>query len=202
MKNWQKRINSNDVVLIPGDISWALNIEDAEFDLQFIKSLPGKKILIKGNHDYWWQSIKKVRQLLKPDCQVIQNDSVKVANVAIAGTRGWKCPGGEDFTEHDQKIFRREVLRLELSLKSINDEYDFLVVMTHFMPANYLHQKNEFIELMEKYRVDFCIYGHLHGEPAHDNRLSGEKWGINFKLVSADFINFEPVLILNKNDIS
>lgn len=198
--NWHKKINNRNLVLIPGDISWAQKLEEANSDINFISQLPGKKVLIKGNHDYWWHSIKRLREQLPADMWVIQNDSINYCGVTIAGTRGWLSPGGEDFSEHDQKIFRREKLRLKMSLDSIEKREKKLIVMLHYMPTNIKHKKNEIIELLISYNVDLCIYGHLHGEDSHQKRLPEKKWGINFQLVSADFLNFSPVLVSDLNN--
>ena len=117
-QNWQSIVNDDDVVLISGDISWAMKLEDAVNDLQYIAKLKGKKILIKGNHDYWWQGINKVRNSLPPNVYALQNDSVKIGNYVFCGSRGWTVEGANDFTEQDLKIYRRESERFKLALKS------------------------------------------------------------------------------------
>lgn len=195
-ENWQETVNEEDIVLIPGDISWAQNFEEVKFDLDFINLLPGKKIIIKGNHDYWWDGIGKVRAIIPDKFFAIQNDSINLEGVSIAGTRGWIVPNENQFTEHDEKIYNRELNRLELSLKTTKKS-DKLIVMTHYMPTDENHTRNEFIDLMIDFNVDICIYGHLHGAPSHKTRLTGEKWGIKFFLVSSDFINFTPEIILS-----
>ncbi len=194
-KNWKKIVKEKDIILLPGDFSWAQKLEEVKRDFPYLSLLPGKKVLIKGNHDYWWQSISKVRSQLPANTYAIQNDSINLHNISIAGTRGWVCPNDEEFSEHDQKIFRREKLRLEMSLDSLEKKEDILIVMFHYMPVNKEHEKNELIELLISYDVDICIYGHLHGEDAFDIKLPDNKWGIKFYLVSADFLNFAPQLI-------
>ena len=194
--NWLKLVKSDDIVLIPGDISWATTIKEMEADIDFIKKLPGKKIFVKGNHDYWWQGITTLREALPDDFYLIQNDSLSFGKLAIAGSRGWSAPNTYQYDERDQKIFDRELIRLELSLKTIK-EAEKIIVMMHYMPVNEQHQDNELIALLKKYNVDICIYGHLHDSESHQNRLKGENWGIDFKLVSSDFINFKPELILS-----
>ncbi len=194
--NWQNMVKENDIVLIPGDISWAMNLEETEYDFDFIDKLPGKKILLKGNHDYWWQSITRVREKLPENTQAIQNDSIIIENIAVAGTRGWICPNNEKFTTHDQKIYNREINRLKMSLDSLNKEYRYLIVMFHYMPVNENYKKNELIEILIEYGVDICIYGHLHGDEAHQKRLPQKKWGINFKLISSDYLDFKPELVI------
>lgn len=195
-KHWHNKIKNDDLVLIPGDISWASDLNELKPDIDFIESLPGKKVFVKGNHDYWWQGISKVREAMPEDFYMIQNDSYRFKDLSIAGSRGWIPPNSFQFSEHDEKIYKRELIRLKLSLKTIKNSNTRLV-MLHYMPVNENHNKNEFIELMLKYKVDICIYGHLHGKKAHQNRISGEKWGIDFKLVSADFLKFNPELIFS-----
>ncbi|MFW5976536.1 MAG: metallophosphoesterase [Bacillota bacterium] len=195
--NWKNKIEVTDTVLIPGDLSWAMKLEDIEPDLDFLAKLPGKKILLKGNHDYWWEGISKVRSQLPEDTFALQYDSLKMNDIYIAGTRGWTLPSSSttsNFDDHDEKIYNREVMRLEMSLKSIEEKAK-TIVMFHYMPVNEKHEKNEFIQLLIDYEVDICIYGHLHGKESHENRISGKKWGIKFHLVSADFLNFSPKLI-------
>lgn len=191
---WQSKVTNDDVVLVPGDISWAMTREEAIFDLEFLKLLPGTIIMIQGNHDYWWQGISRVRQILPDNVQVIQNDSIRIGDIYISGTRGWSCPGSTGYTQHDEKIYLRELNRLELSLKTIDSGAGKIIVMMHFMPTNDLHEKNDFIRLMEQYGVDHCIYGHLH-QGAFHQKLPEEKWDIRFSLTSADYLNFTPVLI-------
>ncbi|MFW6306833.1 MAG: metallophosphoesterase [Bacillota bacterium] len=193
--NWNEVVSNNDVILIPGDISWATTLEELKPDLAFIDMLPGEKVFIRGNHDYWWQSINKLRGIFPDNTYLIQNDSLKFGSLAIAGSRGWITPNEYQFSEHDYKIFKREIIRLELSLKSIKNA-DKILVMMHYMPVNDSHQYNELIELMQDYNVDICIYGHLHDQESHKNRLNGEKWGIEFQLVSADFLDFSPLEIV------
>lgn len=191
---WVNTVTHEDVVLVPGDISWAMTMEDVGFDLDFLGLLPGEIIMIQGNHDYWWQSVSRVRQALPGNIQVIQNDGILIGDTYISGTRGWVCPNSAGFTQHDEKIYIRELKRLELSLKTIDCRAKKRMVMMHFMPTNDLHEKNGFISLMEEYGVDQCIYGHLH-QGAFHQRLPEEKWGIRFALTSGDYLNFQPTVI-------
>lgn len=193
-RGWMNTVTPEDVVLVPGDISWAMRMEDVGFDLEFLSLLPGKIIMIQGNHDYWWQSISKVRQALPKNIQVIQNDGVLVGDIYIAGTRGWVCPGSTGFNQHDTKIYQRELNRLSLSLQSIDPHAKKVIAMFHFMPCNDLHEKSGFIDLLEEYGVQHCIYGHLH-QGAFHLRLPEVKWGIHFSLVSGDYLNFQPLLL-------
>lgn len=192
--NWLKVVREEDVVLMPGDFSWAMKLDEARHDLAFLALLPGTIVGVSGNHDLWWQSLSRVKEILPPKMKLIQNDHVKTGNVVMCGSRGWLCPGAEYFGEHDLKIYRRELIRMENSLKSVDGAGEEIIVMIHFMPTNDRHEKNEFIEMFQHYRVKTVVYGHLHGK-ATRLRLPDYVWGIKFQLVSADFLNFAPVLI-------
>lgn len=194
-QNWCNNVSQEDIVLIPGDISWASDLKELEFDLAFMDLLPGKKVLIRGNHDYWWQGIKKLRDFFPANFYLLQNDSLKGNGFAIAGSRGWTVPNSFQFSDHDLKIYQRELIRLELSLKNIGGVEVKKIVILHYMPVNESHEKNELIDLLLDYEVDICIYGHLHGKEAHNNALTGKKWGIEFHLVSSDYLDFNPKFI-------
>jgi len=191
--NWSRVVGGGDAVLMPGDFSWALKLEEARHDLAFLGLLPGLIVGVAGNHDYWWQSLARVRRALPLNMRVIQNDHLPLGEVAVCGSRGWACPGDEQFSEADLKIYRRELIRMENSLRGAGSKK--IIVATHFMSVNSRHEKNEFIELFQKYGVGTVVYGHLHGAAA-GLRLPDRAWGIDFHLVSADFLNFTPVLIM------
>ncbi len=166
-KDWQERVTDDDVVLLAGDFSWAMKLEDAVADFALLENLPGKKVIIRGNHDYWWKSISAVRNVLPKNFYAIQNDSIKFGNVVICGTRGWTVPEREGMqSQQDKKIFDREVLRLEMTLQSairLKEEDDKLLCMIHYPPMNFKKQESPFSTLMTYYRVDAVIYGHIHG---------------------------------------
>ncbi len=187
-KDWQEKVTDDDVVLISGDISWAMKLEDAILDMQFIAKLKGKKILIRGNHDYWWQGINKVRSLLPSNVYALQNDSVKIGNYVFCGSRGWTVEGANDFTSQDLKIYRREVERFKLALKSAKNllnEGDKLVCLIHYPPFNVRLENSLFTELFEEYKVDKVVYGHLHGNDVKTyNQIS--KNGVEYYLTSCD----------------
>lgn len=195
-ENWISKVSNEDVVLIPGDISWGLKLEDTRYDLYYLEKLPGEKIIVKGNHDLWWKSISKLRKALPANVKAIQNDHIILNNnVAICGTRGWINPEDKNFKEKsDLKIYKRELGRLRLSLESVKDKVEEIIVMLHYPPTSGKHELSEFVEIMKEYNVKTCIYGHLHSE-AIFGALPEEKWGINFHLVSADAIDFCPKLI-------
>lgn len=196
-ENWIDAVDDDDLVLMPGDISWAMRLAQACYDLEFLGLLPGTIVCVSGNHDYWWQSPAKVRSALPGNIKVIQNDSLVVNDIAVCGSRGWACPGSENFSDEDLKIYRRELIRMELSLKSVRTRAGDIIVATHFMPVNERHEKNELIEMFLQYGVGDVVYGHLHGASAR-LRLPDSAWGIRFHLCSADFINFTPRLIMSK----
>ncbi|MEW5952789.1 MAG: metallophosphoesterase [Bacillota bacterium] len=190
--NWCSAVGMNDLVLVAGDISWAMNLEEAGPDLEFLGRLPGHIVAVKGNHDYWWQSISRVRAVLPSNVTLIQNDCFTVGNLSICGTRGWLCPNGALFQAEDLKIYQRELSRLENSLRLAGQGE--VLAMTHYMPTNERHEYSGVIELMQKYNVSTAVYGHLHAGACR-SRLPDQAWGINFFLTSADHLNFKPLLL-------
>ena len=197
MDNWRKKVKEDDLVLIPGDISWALKLEDAYYDLKRIDDLPGTKVLIKGNHDYWWQSLNKMNNLNLESLNFIQNKSFRYKDIGIAGTRGWYSRDSEGFDDSDEKVFKREILRLEMSLKDMDKDVDKKIVMVHYPPFNNKGEPNEFVDMMNKYDVDICIYGHLHAQ-GHRFAVEGNIKGIDFYCLACDFIDFDPQLIIGE----
>ncbi len=187
-EDWMKKVKEEDLVLLPGDISWALKLEDAYKDLRQIDSLPGKKLMIRGNHDYWWKGPKKLEELGFETIEFIQNNSYRYGDIGIYGTRGWSPRDSEDFTDKDEKIFLRELMRLELSLNSLKD-VDKKIVMIHYPPFNIDKTPNEFVDLMIEHHVDICLYGHLHAE-GHRFIREGKIAGIDFHCLSSDYIDF------------
>lgn len=191
---WKDAVEPNDLVLIPGDISWAMQLKDAEADIRFIGDLPGRKVIMRGNHDYWWNSVSKVRSILPKDMWALQNDAVELENVVIAGSRGWMCPGSAGFDgEEDKRIYEREVLRLELSLSKA-ERGKPVIGMLHYPPFNERRQPSGFTDLFEKYGVKTVVYGHLHGKSCR-NAFEGERNGVEYILCSADHLEFNPKLI-------
>lgn len=187
--NWNQKVTEEDIVLIPGDISWAMKLDEAIVDLDEIGELPGKKIMIRGNHDYWWSSISRVREAVDPSIFPLQNDSIKYGGIWFCGTRGWQAPGLREYSDHDMKIFNRELMRLELSLKSVEDQ-DPIVVLLHYPPFNDQGETTELIELMKSYNVGHVVFGHLHGDSLK-NVIEGYIEGMNFHLVSCDYLDFD-----------
>ncbi len=192
-ENWHRVVQERDIVLVSGDISWAMRLDDARPDLNYLGLLPGRLVCVQGNHDYWWQSISRAREAVPSNVQLIQNDHVKLDGVNICGTRGWLCPNSTYFKQEDEKIYRRELIRLENSLQSA--QTGPRLVMMHYMPTNEKHDYSGFIELFKKYEVETVVYGHIHSNACR-YRLPNRAWGINFHLTSADYLNFTPRLII------
>ncbi|NLP13088.1 MAG: serine/threonine protein phosphatase [Clostridium sp.] len=198
--NWSATVGLNDYVIVPGDISWATYIEQAVDDFKFIEALPGKKIISKGNHDYWWTTMSKLNKFLMEQnlktISFMHNNSLNVEDFTVCGCRGWKCPGDDDFTLEDKKIYERELVRLELSLKSTSAllQLGRIIVAMHYPPFSPDGKSSEFVEIMRKYDVEKCLYGHLHGN-SFKGAVTGEVHGIEFHLVSADYLNFVPLRI-------
>ncbi len=191
--NWEASVGDEDTVVLAGDISWAMSLEDAKSDFEFLDSLPGRKVIVKGNHDYWWGTVGKMNAFLKENgiksIEFIYNSSVTIGDMAICGTRGW----GERQTEKDEKIIARESGRLERSLMSAPENAEKIAVM-HYPPVFENGYIAEFVRIMQKYGVKRCYYGHLHANSI-PKAVQGMYQGIEFFLVSADSIDFLPVTI-------
>ena len=193
-KDWLERVSSDDVVLISGDISWAMSLEEARKDIESIAELPGKKVLLKGNHDYWWQSLGKVKGILPEGFYVVQNDVVRIGKYLLCGSRGWTTESG---AEEDKKVYARELIRLELSLKEMTKERregDVVVGMTHYPPFDVSLEPTAVTELFTKYGVDTVVYGHLHG-----NSYAKKKvfiGGVRYLLTSCDLVDFKLVEVV------
>lgn len=190
--DWMAQVLPDDVVIIAGDISWAMKYEEAKENLDEINTLPGKKILLKGNHDFWWQSLAKMQRDY-PDFFFLQNNCYMDDRYIVFGTRGWDLPGGKEFTEGDQKIFDREKGRLQLSLDACPaDQQDRIrIVAMHYPPVLESAVGSDIIEMIQKNRIDHMIYGHLHGQESFRNILEGQRQGTDYHLVSADYLDFK-----------
>lgn len=193
---WREVVRAGDLVLVPGDISWALRLEGALPDLQALAELPGTKVLLRGNHDYWWPSISQLRRSLPAGMHAIQNDALRIGDYRIAGSRGWLCPGAHGFTEQDLKIYRRELERLRLSLRAAERLGDGpLLVMLHFPPTNAVGDRSEVIDLLLSHEPAAVVYGHVHGEAADSEPAAS--FGLPLHFVAADALGFRPRLILD-----
>ena len=194
---WREEVTEDDTTIVVGDISWAMKLEDAIPDLNYLHELPGKKLLLRGNHDLWWQGISRLNALYD-DMIFIQNDFVPFdEHTAVCGSRGWGLPGLENYGKDDEKILNRELIRLEMSLKKATDAgYGDIVCALHFPPALNPEKKSVFTELIGKYPVSKVVYGHLHGPMAFKKGIMGEHNGIIYSLVSSDYLKFRPLRII------
>lgn len=196
-ENWINLVGEEDWVLLSGDLSWATYLQESVEDFDFLSSLPGKKILIKGNHDYWWTTMNKLKRFVEQEgidnVYFINNNSYVCESIGVSGTRGWISPESPEFTEHDMKIYKRELNRLELSLKSLKGKScEEIITMLHYPPLYPGGESRDFLDLMKAYGVKKCIYGHLHG-PAFKDVIEGDIEGIEVILTSCDYLNFTPI---------
>jgi hypothetical protein len=191
---WDACVGDDDVVLVCGDSSWAMRWNEFEPDLAWIAARRGRKILIRGNHDYWWPSIGKLRSLLPAGMMALQNDHVTLDDVTIIGTRGWLCPGARGFKDEDQKIYDREVQRLRLSIGSAPQTQPLFAAL-HYPPTNERLEATGFTEALREARVRGCVYGHVHGDRALKITPNGDIDGVRYRLVSSDVVQFSPVVV-------
>lgn len=188
-------VKDGDTVVLCGDISWGMSLDEAEKDFAFLNALPGKKLLLKGNHDYWWTTAAKMQRFFAEHgfttLDILHNNCHFYGGVALCGTRGWFYE--EDQQGHNEKVFNRELIRLEASLKTAGEAEKLCFL--HYPPCYEGYTCPEIIALMERYGVKTCYYGHLHGG-SHRLAVEGERGGIEYRLVSADYLHFVPKLIL------
>lgn len=198
-QDWISKVNEEDTVILSGDFSWAMKLQNTILDFQYINEMPGKKILLKGNHDYWWTTVTSMRKFLRENniqnVDFLYNNSFEVENKIICGTRGWSLAG--DGTEEEQKIIKREVDRLKISIEDGISKYGTdkeIIVFLHYPPITQSNIiKNEitpFMEVLKEYKIKKCYYGHLHGLAIKD-AVNGNKDEIDLKLISADGVDFK-----------
>ena len=196
IENWKSIVTDEDTVLLPGDLSWGMRLEEAAADLDVIYALPGRKILLGGNHDYWWKSSSKL-EARYPGMRFLKNDFDTYGEWAICGTRGWLCPNDVRFTEQDKKIYEREQVRLKLSLDAaMRKGAENIILMMHYPPMNDKKEDSAFTELFKEYPIRKVVYGHLHGADSHATAFEGERYDVGYELVAADYIDFCPKRIL------
>lgn len=196
-KDWKEKVGDEDIVLLAGDLCWAMKTEDVKGTMEFLSSLPGIKIIIKGNHDYWWGSLTAVRSVLPKDVHAIQNDALKIGSFIFCGTRGWVLPERIPLTPDDEKILQREIIRLELSLKQaekLKTNNEKIIALMHYPPFNSRREECEFTKLFEKFGVHSVVYGHLHGDKVRADKVI-DKNGVKYYLTSCDQVSNKLVLI-------
>ncbi len=196
-QDWKQKVKPGDLVILPGDFSWSTYLNDTYEDFSYLASLPGKKILLKGNHDYWWTTVTSMKKYLEENhfenIDFLYNNSYEYENHILVGTRGWY----QSEEEGDKKLLKRESIRLELSIndgiKKYGNEKE-IIAFIHYPPITQVNiinnETNEFIKILQKYKIKKCYYGHLHGISIKE-AVQGEYFGINFKLVSCDSLNFK-----------
>ena len=196
-QDWLKKVMPEDLVVLPGDFSWAMYLEETEKDFEFINNLPGKKILLKGNHDYWWTTVTSMRNYINEkkfeNIDFLHNNSYEFEGKIITGTKGWNLSDDEE----DKRLTKREVSRLELSIKDGIAKFGGnkeIIVFMHYPPVTKNFMNTEYLEIMKKYNIKRCYYGHLHANSIQD-AIEGEVQGIELKLVSSDGLNFELVKV-------
>ena len=200
-KDWKEKIKKDDIVVLPGDFSWSMYLKDTKADFEYLDKLPGRKILLKGNHDYWWSTLNKMQKYVEENnfknIDFLYNNSYEVEGNIIAGTRGWV----QSNEQEDKKMINRESIRLELSIKDGIQKFGEdkpIIICMHYPPYTNYNKQNlidsPFIEIMRKYNVKKCIYGHLHGESIKE-AIQGNIKGIDTTLVSADGVDFKLIKI-------
>ncbi len=191
--NWDTIVRPEDVVIVAGDHSWALKFDQAKPDIDFIAARPGRKLLIRGNHDYWWrrEATNKIRSQMPPGIELVHGNAILIDGVGITGTRGWRIELDEDQDAGDERVLRRELMYLERGLKQIPQHVIKKIVALHYPPFNADLEPNAFADLLKKYQVDLVVYGHVHT----GYYLEGNVNGIEYRLVSADHVGFTPVRI-------
>ncbi len=187
---WKETVEAEDLVLLAGDFSWAMKLEDAVADFKLLEDLPGKKIIIRGNHDYWWKSISAVRSILPENFYAVQNDALKFGDYIICGTRLWNLPDkNKAMTPENEKIYRRELIRLEMTLqnaKKLQTNGEKIICMLHYPPYTFREEDNEVTTLLEKYDVFKVVYGHIHAYCKQSLVL--EKNGVTYYMTSCDIV--------------
>ena len=193
--NWKSLITDDDTVVLPGDISWAMSLEGALNDFRFIHNLPGKKIILKGNHDYWWNTKRKMDAWLENEnldtISILHNNAFKVGDYVLCGTRGWFYDAE---TGADMKVLLREASRLDKSIEEGKKLGDNLIVFLHYPPVMQSQKCQEIFDVLKKHDIKRCYYGHLHGESTRHS-VNDTVDGIKFSLISADFLSFCPQLV-------
>ncbi len=202
-QNWRNTVGDDDVVLIAGDISWGLDLNESLPDFKFIESLPGKKILMKGNHDYWWQTKSKMDKFFLANeistISILHNNSYRIGNISVCGTRGWFY---DAHGEHDEKVIRREAGRLKKSFEEAQKLGGEPVAFLHYPPVFGGVECPEIMDTLRECGIKRCYYGHLHGKKNHASAVSGIYDGIEFYLISGDYTQFRLIPVSDNNNFT
>ena len=194
--NWERLVSGDDTVVIGGDISWAMKLEECYEDFSFLHSLPGKKILLKGNHDYWWQTKKKIEDYLSENrftsIRILFNNAYEVGDIAVCGSRGWYY---DKETEQDLKVINREVGRIRTSISAAKATGKRPVLFLHYPPVYGDLECEQIMNVILEEGITDCYYGHLHGANTHRYAVVGEYKGVNMHLISGDYTQFIPILV-------
>jgi len=211
-QSWRFLIHPDDLLLIPGDISWAMHLEEALVDLEWIDTLPGTKVMIKGNHDYWWSSMNKMAKILPPSIHLLYHTVFNWNEVTIGGTRLWETSEytfeeyihfqknpcervkEEKKVEEQEKIFVRELERLKICLTQLNPQAKVRIAMTHYPPISAMLLPSRASEILEAFKINICVFGHLHSLKK-EAPMFGEVGGVSYKLTSSDYLDFTPIKI-------
>lgn len=196
--DWKDKVTNDDLVLLPGDFSWAMRMDEAMPDFELVAKLPGKKVILRGNHDYWWNTLSQVRSRLPQNFYALQNDCMRFGDVLVCGTRGWVVPDGDNMSAEDTKIYLRELERLKLSLAAMQKmrvPTDKVIALMHYPPFNGRYEDSEFTKQFIQAEVTTVVYGHLHGKDCRAN-LHMKKFGIDFYLTSCDLVGNKLTEIL------
>lgn len=210
--SWRELVAKDDLVLLPGDITWAMKLEEAKIDLQWIHELPGTKVMIRGNHDYWWSSAKKMSEIFPSSVHFIHNTAFHWNDIAIGGTRLWDTPEynfngyvhfqenpkarpPSDDQEKDEAIFERELERLKLSLRQMNPAAKLKIAMTHYPPISADLRPSRASAILEEFGIQVCVFGHLHNLKK-DKPMFGEIRGVKYYLTAGDYLDFRPLKVL------
>ncbi len=194
-ENWDKTVRKSDAVLIAGDTSWALRYEDALPDIQWLHERPGMKILVRGNHDYWWkrEATNRIRKDMPDDIKLLQGNSILIGNTAITGTRGWRLEDNTEL-ENDHKVLKRELMYFERGAESLPVDATKKIAVLHYPPFDANLELNDFAIVIDSYEIDIVLYGHIHTGPYLEGKIGRSE----YKLVSADHINMKPQLIIEE----
>ncbi|MBQ9792204.1 MAG: metallophosphoesterase [Clostridia bacterium] len=198
LEDWNKKVTDEDIVLLAGDLSWAMKLEDAVVDLEFLNKLKGKKVLLRGNHDYWWSTISKVRSVLPKNVYAIQNDCLEIGDYIFCGSRGWIVDESKRTDSNDKKIFDRELIRLEMSLTQAKQKQTSgkkIICLMHYPPFDKNNQSTLFTDMIERFGIDTVVYGHLHGKVPNVKEIL-ELNGVKYYLTSCDMVKNKLVEIV------